>query len=129
MLPRARLRIFTMSASTTSNETATPTENVVYLIGELRGISRQTETKSGALMVRRVISIARHWTDNDGRFHEDYDEFELSSWGQVAEKIMEVGSGALVRIKGRVKVEKWSEGGDTKSAVRIAAEQVTVLCY
>jgi len=129
MLPRARLRIFTMSASTTSNETATPTENVVYLIGELRGISRQTETKSGALMVRRVISIARHWTDNDGRFHEDYDEFELSSWGQVAEKIMEVGNGALVRVKGRVKVEKWTEGGDTKSAVRIAAEQITVLCY
>ncbi len=73
-----------MSASiTTTNETATPTENVVYLIGELRGISRQTETKTGALMVRRVISVARHWTDADGRFHEDYDEFELSSWGQV----------------------------------------------
>jgi single-stranded DNA-binding protein len=118
-----------MSASTTSNETATPTENVVYLIGELRGISRQTETKSGALMVRRVISIARHWTDNDGRFHEEYDDFELSSWGQVAEKIIEIGNGALVRVKGRVKVEKWNEGGDTKSAVRIAAEQVTVLCY
>lgn len=120
-----------MSASitATTNETATPTENVVYLIGELRGISRQTETKTGALMVRRVISVARHWTDADGRFHEDYDEFELSSWGQVAEKIMEVQNGALVRVKGRVKVEKWSDGGETKSAVRIAAENVTVLCY
>jgi hypothetical protein len=28
-----------------------------------------------------------------------------------------------------VKVEKWSDGGETKSAVRIAAEQITVLCY
>jgi single-stranded DNA-binding protein len=118
-----------MSASTTANETATPTENVVLLIGEMRGVSRQTETKTGSLMVRRVISIARHWTDNEGRFHEDFDEFELSSWGQVAEKIMEVGNGALVRVKGRVKVEKWSEGGDTKSAVRIAAESISVLCY
>jgi single-stranded DNA-binding protein len=119
-----------MSASiTTTNETATPTENVVYLIGELRGISRQTETKTGALMVRRVISVARHGTDADGRFHEDYDEFELSSWGQVAEKIIEIQNGALVRVKGRVKVEKWSDGGETKSAVRIAAEQITVLCY
>jgi single-stranded DNA-binding protein len=118
-----------MSASTTANETATPTENVVLLIGEMRGVSRQTETKTGSLMVRRVISIARHWTDNEGKFHEDFDEFELSSWGQVAEKIMEVGNGALVRVKGRVKVEKWSEGGDTKSAVRIAAESVSVLCY
>lgn len=118
-----------MSASTTVNETATPTENVVLLIGEMRGVSRQTETKTGSLMVRRVISIARHWTDNEGRFHEDFDEFELSSWGQVAEKIMEVQNGALVRVKGRVKVEKWSEGGDTKSAVRIAAESVSVLCY
>ena len=118
-----------MSASTTVNETATPTENVVLLIGEMRGVSRQTETKTGSLMVRRVISIARHWTDNEGRFHEDFDEFELSSWGQVAEKIMDVGNGALVRVKGRVKVEKWSEGGDTKSAVRIAAESVSVLCY
>ena len=118
-----------MSASTTVNETATPTENVVLLIGEMRGVSRQTETKTGSLMVRRVISIARHWTDNEGRFHEDFDEFELSSWGQVAEKIMEVGNGALVRVKGRVMVEKWSEGGDTKSAVRIAAESVSVLCY
>ena len=118
-----------MSASTTVNETATPTENVVLLIGEMRGVSRQTETKTGSLMVRRVISIARHWTDNEGCFHEDFDEFELSSWGQVAEKIMEVGNGALVRVKGRVKVEKWSEGGDTKSAVRIAAESVSVLCY
>ena len=119
-----------MSASiTTTNETATPTENVVYLIGELRGISRQTETKTGARRVRRVISVARHWTDADGRFHEDYDEFELSSWGQVAEKIIEIQNGALVRVKGRVKVEKWSDGGETKSAVRIAAEQITVLCY
>ena len=118
-----------MSASTIVNETATPTENVVLLIGEMRGVSRQTETKTGSLMVRRVISIARHWTDNEGRFHEDFDEFELSSWGQVAEKIMEVGNGALVRVKGRVKVEKWSEGGDTKSAVRIAAESISVLCY
>ena len=49
--------------------------------------------------------------------------------GLVAEKIMEVGNGALVRVKGRVKVERWSEGGDTKSAVRIAAESVSVLCY
>jgi single-stranded DNA-binding protein len=118
-----------MSESKTSETTATPTENVVYLIGELRAISRKTETKTGALMVRRAISIARHWTDTDGRFHEDYDEFELSSWGQVAEKILDIGNGALVRVKGRVKVEKWTEGGDTKSAVRIAAENVTVLCY
>lgn len=80
-------------------------------------------------MVRRAISVARHWTDNDGRFNEDYDEFELSSWGQVAEKILDIENGALVRVKGRVKVEKWSEGGETKSAVRIAAEHVTVLCY
>ena len=65
-----------MSESTTSETTATPTENVVYLIGELRAISRKTETKTGALMVRRAISIARHWTDIEGRFHEDYDEFE-----------------------------------------------------
>ena len=118
-----------MSASTTVNETATPTENVVLLIGEMRGVSRQTETKTGSLMVRRVISIARHWTDSEGRFHEDFDDFELSSWGQVAEKIMEVQNGALVRVKGRVKVERWSEGGETKSAVRIAAESVSVLCY
>jgi single-stranded DNA-binding protein len=118
-----------MSESTTNETTATPTENVVYLIGELRAISRKTETKTGALMVRRSISIARHWTDIEGRFHEDYDEFELSSWGQVAEKILDIGNGALVRVKGRVKVEKWSEGGDTKSAVRIAAENVTVLCF
>jgi single-stranded DNA-binding protein len=47
----------------------------------------------------------------------------------VAEKFLEIENGALVRVKGRVKVEKWSEGGDTKSAVRIAAEQITVLCY
>ena len=113
-----------------SNETAaSPTENVVYLIGELRNISRKTETKTGALMVRRVISIARHWTDTDGTFREDYDEFELSSWGQVAEKILDIQNGALVRVKGRVKVEKWSEDGATKSAVRIAAEHVSVLCY
>jgi single-stranded DNA-binding protein len=112
-----------------SIESASPTENVVYLIGELRGISRKTETKTGALMVRRVISVARHWTDTDGRFHEDYDEFELSSWGNVAEKILDVANGALVRVKGRVKVEKWSEDGATKSAVRIAAEHVSVLCY
>jgi len=118
-----------MSASTTEKETATPTENVVYLIGEMRGVSRQTETKTGSLMVRRVISIARHWTDNEGRFHEDFDEFELSSWGQVAEKIIEVGNGALVRVKGRVKVERWADGAETKSAVRIAAENVSVLCH
>ena len=112
-----------------SIESASPTENVVYLIGELKGVARKTETKNGSLMVRRVISIARHWTDADGRFHEEYDEFELSSWGQVAEKFLEIENGALVRVKGRVKVEKWSEDGATKSAVRIAAEQVTVLCY
>jgi single-stranded DNA-binding protein len=112
-----------------SIESASPTENVVYLIGELRGISRKTETKTGALMVRRVISVARHWTDTDGRFHEDYDELELSSWGNVADKILDIANGALVRVKGRVKVEKWSEDGATKSAVRIAAEHVSVLCY
>ena len=67
--------------------------------------------------------------DSDTELDEDYDEFELSSWGQVAEKILDIGNGALVRVKGRVKVEKWSEGGETKSAVRIAAENVTVLCY
>ena len=118
-----------MSASTTVNETATPTENVVLLIGEMRGVSRQTETKTGSLMVRRVISIARHWTDNEGRLIEDYDDFELSSWGQVAEKIIEIQNGALVRVKGRVKVERWTDGAETKSAVRIAAENVQVLCY
>jgi single-stranded DNA-binding protein len=80
-------------------------------------------------MVRRVISIARHWTDNEGRLIEDYDDFELSSWGQVAEKIIEIQNGALVRVKGRVKVERWTDGAETKSAVRIAAENVQVLCF
>ena len=47
----------------------------------------------------------------------------------MAEKIIEIQNGALVRVKGRVKVERWSEGGDTKSAVRIAAESIAVLCY
>ena len=112
----------------TQNQARTPTENTVCLIGEMRGISRRTETKTGAIMVRRIISIARHWTDNEGRFNEDYDEFELSSWGQVAEKIIDIPNGALVRVKGRVKVEKWNESGETKSAVRIAAENVTILC-
>jgi single-stranded DNA-binding protein len=113
----------------TIESSPTPTENVVYLIGEFKSVSRKTETKTGALMVRRVISIARHWTDDNGRFHEEYDEFEVSSWGQVAEKILSIEGGALVRVKGRVKVERWSEGAETKSAVRIAAEQVTLLCY
>ena len=113
----------------TQNQAQTPTENTVCLIGEMRGISRRTETKTGAIMVRRVISIARHWTDNEGRFHEDYDDFELSSWGVVAEQITEISNGALVRVKGRVKVERWTEGGDTKTAVRIAAENVQILCF
>jgi len=113
----------------TNESSPTPTENTVLLIGEFRTVSRKTETKTGALMVRRVISIARHWTDADGRFREEYDEFEVSSWGQVAENILSIESGALVRVKGRVKVERWSEGAETKSAVRIAAENVTLLCY
>ncbi len=112
----------------TEAQTQTPTENTVCLIGEMRGISRRTETKTGAIMVRRIISIARHWTDNDGRFNEDYDDFELSSWGQVAEKIIDIPNGALVRVKGRVTVEKCKEGDESKSAVRIAAENVTILC-
>ncbi len=112
----------------TEAQTQTPTENTVCLIGEMRGISRRTETKTGAIMVRRIISIARHWTDNEGRINEDYHDFELSSWGQVAEKIIDIPNGALVRVKGRVKVEKWNEGGEIKSAVRIAAENVTILC-
>lgn len=112
----------------TETQVQTPTENTVCLIGEMRGVSRRTETKTGAIMVRRMISIARHWTDSEGRFCEDYDEFELSSWGNVAEKIINIPNGALVRVKGRVKVEKWNESGETKSAVRIAAENVTILC-
>ena len=128
MLPRARLRIFTMN---TMNEvtSASPSENSVSLIGELRATTRKSETKTGALMVRRVISIARHWTDQDGRLIEDYDDFELSSWGGVAERMLEISSGSLVRVRGRVKVERWVDGAETKSAVRIAAEHVQVLCF
>lgn len=128
MLPGVRLRIFKMN---TMNEVTavSPSENVVSLIGELRAITRKSETKTGALMVRRVISIARHWTDPDGRLIEDYDDFELSSWGGVAERMLDIASGSLVRVKGRVKVERWNDGGETKSAVRIAAEHVQVLCF
>lgn len=115
----------------TMNEvtSVSPSENVVSLIGELRAITRKSETKTGALMVRRVISIARHWTDPEGRLIEDYDDFELSSWGQVAERMLDIQNGSLVRVKGRVKVERWNDGGETKSAVRIAAEHVQVLCF
>lgn len=115
----------------TMNEvtSASPSENSVSLIGELRATTRKSETKTGALMVRRVISIARHWTDQDGRLIEDYDDFELSSWGGVAERMLEISSGSLVRVRGRVKVERWVDGAETKSAVRIAAEHVQVLCF
>jgi len=106
-----------------------PTENIVFLIGELKGVSRNGETKNGARMVRRVISVARHWTDPSGKFHEDFDDFEVVSWGQVAQQLEEIENGALVRIKGRIKVERWYDGEETKSAIRIAAENVVVLCY
>ena len=108
---------------------ASPTENIVFLIGELKGISRNAETKTGAKMVRRVISVARHWTDQSGKFHEDFDDFEIVGWGQVAQQLEELVNGALVRVKGRIKVERWYDGEETKSAIRIAAENVVVLCY
>lgn len=128
MLPRVRLRLFKMNTMNEVSSTS-PSENSVSLIGELRAISRKSETKTGALMVRRVISIARHWTDQDGRLIEDYDDFELSSWGQVAERMLDIPVGSLVRVKGRVKVERWTDGPETKSAIRIAAEHVQVLCF
>lgn len=108
---------------------ASPTENIVFLIGELKGVARQSETKNGTKMIRRVISVARHWTDSNGKFHEDFDDFEIISWGQVADSVEEIENGALVRVKGRIKVEKWYDGAETKSAIRIAAENVTLLCY
>jgi single-stranded DNA-binding protein len=47
----------------------------------------------------------------------------------VAQQLEEIENGALVRIKGRIKVERWYDGEETKSAIRIAAENVVVLCY
>jgi len=64
---------------------ASPTENIVFLIGELKGISRNAETKTGAKMVRRVISVARHWTDQSGKVVSPYfdSEEDANEWAII----------------------------------------------
>lgn len=107
----------------------TPKLNELKLIGEFRGTPRVSETKSGTLMCRRTISVARSWTNDGGAYCEEFDDFETVSWGKVAEIVQKIESGSLVLIMGKVKLEQWYDDEDVqKTAMRIACDCVQFLC-
>lgn len=71
-----------------------------------------------------TIEVERYYKTRDGNNATELSLFKVVAYGRMADLPMEVGK--QVRVVGRLRENKWTDGGVTHSEVQVVAEHIEV---
>lgn len=100
--------------------------NNVTVVGNLTDTPEMRFTPSGTALAKLTVADNRRWRDQSGEWQEETSFFDVTVWGDQAERISEsLNKGDRVVIQGRLEQQKWTnEAGENRSKVAIVANEV-----
>jgi single-strand DNA-binding protein len=99
-------------------------QNLIILEGNACRDAEVRTTNSGALIGKMSIAVNRYYKSGEG-FEKEVSFFDVDCFGEVAKLCGErVRKGDEIRINGRLKQNRWTHEGQSRTAVIVVAERV-----
>lgn len=95
--------------------------NSLILEGVVVGEPHKVEERN---VLNFTIEVARYYKTRDGNDATELSLFKVVAYGRMADLPMEVGK--QIRVVGRLRENKWVDGGVTHSEVQVVAEHIEI---
>jgi len=105
-----------------------PSLNRVQLIGRLGKDPETRFTPKGSKVTLFSVAIDRRWRNADGEIQRDTDWFNIEVWGKLGEICQNyLHKGSLVYLDGRLNVDNYEQGGETRYYTKIVLREMQML--
>ncbi len=105
-----------------------PALNRVQLIGNLGKDPETRFTPSGKKVTSFSVAVDRRWRSSEGETKEATDWFNIEAWGRLGEICQEyLHKGSLVFLEGRLRTDRYEQGGETRSFIKVVLTQMQML--
>ena len=99
-----------------------PALNKVQLIGRLGKDPDGRFTPTGKQVTHFSLAVSNRWRTKDGESKEYTEWVNIEAWGRLGEVCQEyLKKGSLIYLEGRLKTDKYEEGGESRFYTRIVA--------
>ena len=105
-----------------------PALNRVQLIGRLGKDPEGRFTPTGKQVTHFSLAVSNRWRTKDGETKEYTEWVNIEAWGRLGEVCQEyLKKGSLIYLEGRLKTDKYEEGGESKFYTKVVALAVQFL--
>ena len=105
-----------------------PALNRVQLIGRLGRDPESNFTPTGKKVAHFSVAVSSRWKSREGEMKESTEWVNIEAWERLGETCQTyLKKGSLVYVEGRLKTDKYEEGGDTKYFTKVVAQMVQFL--
>jgi single-strand DNA-binding protein len=105
-----------------------PALNRVQLIGRLGKDPEGRFTPTGKQVTHFSLAVSNRWKGKDGEMKEYTEWINIEAWGRLGEVCQEyLKKGSLIYLEGRLKTDKYEEGGESRFYTKVVALAVQFL--
>ena len=105
-----------------------PALNRVQLIGRLGRDPESRFTPTGKKVAHFSIAVSSRWKSREGELKETTEWVNVEAWERLGETCQEyLQKGSLVYVEGRLKTDKYEDGGETRYFTKVVAQMVQFL--
>ena len=102
-----------------------PSLSKTMIIGNVGQDVEMRFMPSGKPTSRFSVAVSKKWKDKDGEWKEETDWFNVSCFGDTAERANNnISKGDLVFAEGRVKLHKWVKDNIEHTSLDLIADRV-----
>ena len=105
-----------------------PALNRVQLIGRLGKDPEGRFTPTGKQVTTFSLAVSNRWKSKEGETKEYTEWVNIEAWGRLGEVCQEyLKKGSLIYLEGRLKTDKYEEGGESRFYTKVVALTVQFL--
>ena len=105
-----------------------PALNRVQLIGRLGRDPESKFTPTGKKVAHFSVAVSNRWKGRDGELKESTEWVNVEAWERLGETCQEyLKKGSLAYVEGRLKTDKYEDGGETRYFTKVVAQMVQFL--
>ena len=101
--------------------------NQVFLIGRLVADAEMKHTQAGIPLTTFRLAVNSPYKDKSGNWQEDTVFIDVTTWGNLADKTVQLSKGDRVFVSGRLKMEEWESNGQKRLKISVTAWKVEKL--
>ena len=105
-----------------------PALNRVQLIGRLGKDPEGRFTATGKQVTHFSLAVSNRWKSKEGDSKEYTEWVNIEAWGRLGEVCQEyIKKGSLIYLEGRLKTDKYDEGGESRFYTKVIALAIQFL--